>query len=116
MTIKIIDKPIALSELKAAAQATFGDMVKIVVDLEKRVMAIGAELHADEEDVLLRHGSKQENLWGANIYPELSGDHMFEYDSMINIRPRAGNKAREIQDQAIRDQVKAVALSLIVDL
>ena len=83
--IKIIESKINLSQLKEIAQETFGDMVKAVVDVEKEIMAIGGEMHFDEEQVLLQNGSRQENLWGINLYVELTGADFIEYDSMINI-------------------------------
>jgi len=69
MPMRIIKSPITKSELMAIAQERFGDMVKAVVDIEQGIMAIGGELHADEEALLIEQGSKQENLWGINIYP-----------------------------------------------
>lgn len=42
--------------------ATLGDMVKVVVDIDRKIMTIGGELHADGEQLLLSDGSRQENL------------------------------------------------------
>lgn len=68
LDIVIIDKNFFLSDLKKLAAQRFGDMVKVVIDVEKKIIALGAELHADEEALLLERGSNQENLWGINIY------------------------------------------------
>ena len=57
--MKIVNDKISIEELKKLANETFGDLVKAVVDVEKEVMAVGSELHADEEMVLLSSGSKQ---------------------------------------------------------
>ena len=54
--------------------AMFGDMVKAVVDVRREMMAVDAELHSDEEAFLLEHGSAQEDLWGINLYPEVTGE------------------------------------------
>jgi len=108
MNIVIIKEKISKDHLKQLAQETFGDMIKIVVDLERNIMAIGGEMHADCEQVLLEDGSKQENLWGANIYPDSDEDNFIEYQSLINIRPRVGNRSMEIEDENIRNQVKRV--------
>ena len=94
MDVILIDKPISRQQLKDAAEQLFGDMVKAVIDAEKGVMAIGGELHADEEAFLLARDSKQENLWGINLYPERDFTEMTEFDSMINIRPRQNNQSR----------------------
>ncbi|HEX9679258.1 MAG TPA: DUF5674 family protein, partial [Candidatus Saccharimonadales bacterium] len=63
METKVISQPIEFEKLQALARQGFGDMVKAVVDLEQKIMAIGAELHADEEAALLDQGSRQQNLW-----------------------------------------------------
>jgi len=85
-----------------------GDFVKIVVDIEKQIMAIGGEMHADEETVLLAHGSAQKDLWGCNIYPDREKDEWLEYSSLINIRPSVGNRSMEIHDEHIRAKVAEV--------
>ena len=66
---RIIWEPISRSEIASLAHEQFGDMVKAVVDVAREVMAIGGELHSDEEAALLDDGSKQEQLWGINLYP-----------------------------------------------
>ena len=47
----------------------YENMVKIVVDIRRRVLAGGGEMHSDCESVLLEDGSEQDDLWGANWYP-----------------------------------------------
>jgi len=111
--ITFIDKPISIKQLKKIAEQRFGDMAKAVVDIDKELMALGGEMHADEEALLLDQGSKQEDLWGINLYPDLDRSEMIEFDSMINIRPSQGNKSREIEDAKIRDQVTRVVTNLI---
>lgn len=111
--IKIIETSVKLKELKENASSTFGDMVKAVVDIEKEIMALYAELHSDEEAILLENGSKQENLWGINIYPDLKGDKMVEFDSMINLRPSAGNLSRSVEDKSIQKRIIKIVNNLI---
>lgn len=72
----------------------FGDMTKGVVDIEKEVVAIDAELQADLEMLLLKNGSKQEQLWGIDLYPDENGEDFLEFDSLINIRPRQNNRSQ----------------------
>lgn len=105
MNIVIVEDSMSFDQLKKAAADSFGDMVKIVVDIKRELVAVGGELHADAESLLLEHGSKQEDLWGANIYPELSADKRIEYTSLINIRSSQGNRSREIQIPEIRTKV-----------
>ena len=52
MNVEIVKNDITKIKLCNMAIKGFGDMVKAVVDIEKGMMAIGGELHADEEAVL----------------------------------------------------------------
>jgi len=97
--MKIIIERLKLDELKQIATATFGNLVKAVVDIEKELIAVDAELHSDLEALLLENGSKQKNLWGIYLYPEIQGEEFVEFDSMINIRPSQGNRSRSIEDE-----------------
>lgn len=114
--IRLITQPIARAELKAIAEERFGDMIKAVVDVEKKMMAVGAEMHADEESFLLEQGSSQTNLWGINLYPDAAGDSFLEFDSMINIRPRQNNRSRSVESQETREQILTVVKNLVLDL
>jgi hypothetical protein len=101
--MKIV-KEIALSELKKMSENFFGNMVKAVIDIERKLIAIDAELHSDLEALLLEDGSKQQDLWGINFYPEEREDFV-EFDSMINIRPSQNNKSRSVENETIRQQI-----------
>jgi len=113
MEITLVDRPITREQIKAAAWPYFEEVVKAVLDIEKRVMAIGGEMHADEEKALLEHGSKQEDLWGINIFTELDGPDMIEFDSLINIRPGSGNRSRGVEDAAIRERILQIVGALV---
>lgn len=80
-------------------------MVKAVVDIEKKVIALEADLHSDQEQALLKKGSKQKDLWGINLYPEADDDDFVEFDSMINLRPRQGNTTLSVDDEEIRKKI-----------
>ena len=86
-----------------------------VVDVDRRIMAVGGELHADEEAVLLEQGSEQRCLWGINIYPDVPRDDRVEFDSMINIRPAQGNPSRGVDDPATRDSILRIIEDLVED-
>ncbi len=109
----IIDSAISLADLKTLAEGRFGNLVKAVVDVERKIMAIDGELHADEEALLLEKGSRQEDLWGINIYPDLEGSDRIEFDSVINIRPSQGNRSRGVDDDTIREKIVQVVGGLI---
>jgi len=112
--IKIVREKITREELQELAQRWFGgEFVKAVVDVEQRIMALGGELHADEEALLLEEGAKQVNLWGINIYPGKTGDEWIEFDSMVNIRPRQNNRSRNVEDPVIRKKIVAVVCNLV---
>jgi hypothetical protein len=85
-------------------------MVKIVVDIRRRILAGGGEMHADCEPVLLEDGSEQDDLWGANWYP---AEQRIAFESLINIRPRLGNRSILIQDETIRRQVEEITRKLL---
>lgn len=94
---------ISLSDLKVMASKMFGDLVKAVVDVENKIMVVDAELHSDEEQFLLKQGSKQNNLWGINLHPNHFGtDRFVEFDSMINLRPSQDNPSRDVVNPELR--------------
>ena len=113
--IRIVRDAVTRDELARIAEHQFGDMVKGVVDVVRRMMAIGAELHADEEAALLEAGSIQRDLWGINLYPAETGDGFIEYDSMINVRPSQGNRSRGVEDEALRARIRQVIHQLVSD-
>ena len=85
----------------------------IVVDVRRRVVAVGGELHADAEQVLLAQTSAQADLWGANYYPGRGPDGCIEYTALINIRPSQGNRSMELQDAETRRAVREIIHALI---
>ena len=88
-------------------------MVKLVVDVRRGVVAIGGELHADAEALLLEQGSRQEDLWGANYFPGLGPERSIEFTALINIRPARGNRSMEIQSQEARDGVRRLVTAIV---
>ena len=111
--MKFVKDKISLNELKKIAKAMFGDLVKAVVDINRGIMVVGGELHADEEALLLKQGSAQKDLWGINIYPNMPENKMVEFDSMINIRPRQNNRSRDVLDEKIREKIISAVNNLI---
>ncbi len=111
--IVVVRERIAAADLAALVERFFGDMVKYVVDVRREVGAIGGELHADAEQVLLEDGSRQEDLWGANYYPGRGAEACIEFTSLINIRPSQGNRSMEVEDAGIREQVRELSYRLL---
>jgi len=102
-----------LKELKIMSEGMFGDLVKAVVDIEKEIMIVDAGLHADEEKALLDSGSRQEDLWGINLYPNEPEEFFIEFDSMINLRPSYGNRSRGVDDKNIQQKIIAIVNKLV---
>ena len=111
--MKIIKDKILIFELRKMAEQMFGNLVKAVVDVEKEIMVVDGELHADEEALLLEKGSQQKSLWGINIYPEIKNNEWIEFDSMINLRPSLQNFSRGVDDLDIRRKIKEVVNKLV---
>ena len=113
MDIEIIRQKVSREKARQIAQSNYGEMVKGVADLQKRIIVLGGELHADAEEVLLKEGSRQQDLWGFNLYPDKSQDLRIAYTSLINIRPNQGNRTIEIQDTNLKAQIKSVVDALV---
>jgi hypothetical protein len=111
--IVVLDRPIDRALLDRLVQAWFGDMVKFVVDVGRGRIAIGGDLHADAEAVLLGDGSQQDDLWGANYYPGRGPEGCIEYTSLINISPARGNRGMEIEDPGVRARVRELTFALV---
>ncbi len=94
--MRIIKEPIKAGELMKIAENQFGGLVKAVVDVESE------------------NGSKRENVWGINLYPEKSGDEWIEFDSMINIKPQYGNRSRGVDDLKIQEEIRKIVDKLIL--
>jgi hypothetical protein len=110
--MKIITEKITIEELKEFGEGFFENMIKAVADIDLEIMAIGAEMHSDEEMALLDNGSKQEYLWGFNILFDMPREDWLEFDSMINIRPKQ-NRSRYVENQEIREKVINIVNNLI---
>ena len=113
--MEIVESKISIKELKDMSSRMFGNLVKAVVDVEKYILVVDAELHSDQEAYLLQLGSQQENLWGINIYPELEIGKRVEFDSMINLRPSQGNHSRGVENEDIQKKILDIVNSKIAD-
>ena len=111
MNIHIIDKKLSNKDVLNIAIENFGDnadMVKGVADLGRNKIALGGELHADAEQVLLEDGSEQKDLWGFNLYPKEPSDKRVKYTSFINIRPNDGNRSIEVQSEELCKKIREI--------
>lgn len=111
-SILVVKEPLPQSELAKLLGAPFPDMVKFVVDVERRIVAVGGHLHADAEALLIDQGSGQAALWGGNYYPGLEEEACIEYESLINIRP-GRNPGIRVEDEALRARIRETVFGLI---
>jgi hypothetical protein len=111
--LRIARDPLRRTELATIAEGQFGDMVKAVVDVRRRIIAIGGEMHSDEEAILLDDGSEQRDLWGINLYPAEAGADWIEFDSMINVRPGQGNRSRGVEDPQLMETIRKIVEAMI---
>lgn len=112
--MQILQQPISRAKLRTLAQNTFGDMIKCVADIRLDLLALDADLHADLEQMLLKNGSAQENLWGFNLWVEEAGEDFIEYDSLINIRSWQGNPSRDVLDPEVRGKIRQIVEQFII--
>jgi hypothetical protein len=113
MTTVTEQNPLSLDELRLMAERGFGDLVKAVIDLARGIMVVDAEMHSDQEAELIAGGSRQQDLWGINLYPDLPEDAWIEFDSMVNLRPSFGNSSRSVDDPSTREAITTLVRSLV---
>lgn len=107
--MEVLTRKINRNELSSLDSGYFDDMIKAVVDIEKEIIAVDAELHADLEGLLLDEGSAQADLWGINfLTDEDEIDEFVEFDSLINIRPKQDNRSRYVEDESLRNKILEV--------
>jgi len=111
--MKIITEKITKKEFIEKHSNYFKSLTKAVVDIKKEVIAVDADLHADLETLLLEDGSRQDDLWGINLYPQNKRNDFIEYTSLINIRPHQDNSSMEVKNPAVRDKINTIVDKLI---
>jgi hypothetical protein len=116
MSLKIIIKPVSIADLWKGRTQGFDELLKAVVDIEKGIMAVDAEMHSDLEALLLESGSRQSDIWGINLYPSMDpvSDAFIEFTSFINIRPAQDNKSMEVLNPAVRQKIRSIVHALLI--
>lgn len=113
MDILVARGPVDLETFLALAKEWHHSLVKGVADIESGAVALGGEWHMDANNRLLEEGSRQEHLWGFNLYQGERGDAAIEYISLINIRPAQGNRNMEISSVETRKAVRRAAAAAV---
>jgi hypothetical protein len=111
--MRMIKHPTSLMKIWEERETAFEEVMKIVVDIKKNQIAVDAEMHADLEQLLLKEGSAQQDLWGANIYPLRQKKDRIEFTSLINIRPAIGNRSIEVADPKVRKKIQFIVSDLL---
>lgn len=113
--MKIVKDTISISDLKEVCKnGPFAEVVKTVVDIEKKIMAIDAEVHAELRELLIREeDSHPQYLWGINLVPDRENEGFIVFDSLINLKPGLNNRTRGIEDAKIRGKITAIINHLI---
>lgn len=98
--MKFVETPLSKTEMDDL-QKQYGDYVKVTVDIEKAILVVGCDLHADGEDLLLKKGSIQDDIWGGGI--DLRSK-LIDSTAVLNLRPRFDNNSMEILDPTRRSK------------
>lgn len=105
-----INKKATQEEIKKMAE-DFDGYIKVVVNLELKILAGGGKRHVEGEQKLLNDGSKQQNLWGGGVDLETKE---IDYNSIINLRPSQDNPSRDIMSSEIRKEFDRIVKDLIL--
>lgn len=108
--MKILQTPLSKQELiKESTNFIDENAIKAAVDIKKELLAVDSPMHYDCEQLLLKDGSNQIDIWGINLYLDSDNiDDLVEFDSMINIRPAQDNRSRSVENPEIQAKIKAV--------
>lgn len=108
--ILIIRESVTTEQIKQMTEQFGSNFIKLVVDVNREILAGGGELHADCEQALLEDNSQQVDIWGADWHPETRN---VTFESIINIRPRQQNFSMEVQDPALRSRIEKIIRELL---
>jgi len=114
METRIVKEVITLADLRALAHEQYGDIIKVVVDVEQGIMGAGGELHVDIQSLLIeKENSKGDMTWGINLYLDKSGDDFIEFDSMVNLKPASGNRTRGVESIEVQTKIREIVARLV---
>lgn len=108
--ILILEKKATEEQLEKIAEELDG-YIKLVVDIEREILAAGGEMHADCEKLLLERGSRQEDLWGGGL--DLKTREV-DFNSMINLRSKQDNPSRDVLSGEIRGKMEKITRELLL--
>ena len=88
--------PAEIEQLKEV----FDTYIKTVIDVKKKICSAGCDRHFESEEILLKSGSRQSDIWGGGIDLETQ---TIDFNSFINIRPNQNNRSNEIRDEGLKE-------------
>jgi hypothetical protein len=94
--------PYTKGEIKKLKEL-FDQYVKTVIDVKRKICSAGCDRHFESEEILLREGSNQSDIWGGGIDLETK---LIDFNAFINIRSKDDNTSSDIQDSKIREEYK----------
>lgn len=113
MEMKILTEKIGMKDVRSLTEQGYGTMIKGTVDVAQNKVALGGDYHIESCELLVKGGSKSEDVWGFNIRFEEDENGVLEFDSMVNIKPAQGNKSRDILDENITKKAEDIIKSWI---
>jgi hypothetical protein len=108
--ILLLDRKITSRELFRVRQA-YHDLVKITVDLPRRVYVAGGESHFDGRDLLIDSGSRPEDVWGVDFYPDEHQEQCLDFCSSVNQRTDADSPY--LRDEDLCRQIRELVFELV---
>lgn len=115
MEPKIIREKISPEELAQITKENYTTMVKVDVDIERGILAIGGEWHSEGDELLHADGSHRNNVWGINFYPWNPPEGRIQYISLINIKPSLEHPSMEIRDTQLQNKIRLIIEKLLLD-
>lgn len=104
----VFRKKATKEEIKKIAEDLDG-YIKLVVDVDKEIIAAGGKRHYEGEQKLLELGSKQGSLWGGGLDLETKE---IDFNSIINLRPKE-NPSRDILSEKVRKKFKKIVKTFL---
>lgn len=116
MEPKLIHEKIEREELaQIIREGYYEGMVKLAVDVERGILALGGEWHSDAQEILIADGSEADDVWGANLYPWKEPRERIVYTSLINLKPAIPHRKTEITDSVLRKRIHESVTRLLLD-
>jgi hypothetical protein len=113
VAIRIVKDRISRTELKMLSSEDHIEMIKVVADIDKRILGFGGSMHHDIEVALISDGSNLKNIWGFSLYLDRPWAEAFEFRSHVNVRPQDGSPSIQLHDKKLCQALVALAAERI---